>query len=92
MIIVIGHLEVRPADRDRVVRLSADAVRQARDTAGCIDFAVSADPVDPGRVNVAERWRTRTDLARFRGAGPDDGLGELIRGYAIDEYELQEQE
>ena len=55
MIIVTGHLVVDPSDRDRVVELSREAVIAARATPGCIDFAVSADAVEPDRVNISER-------------------------------------
>ena len=33
------------------------------------DFVQAADPLDPSRVNVFERWDTEDDLLAFRGAG-----------------------
>lgn len=89
MIIVTGHLVVDPADRDHQVTLSAEAVRAARATPGCLDFAVSADSCDPSRVNVAERWANRACLEEFRGSGPDDDLGSLVREFHVDEYEIE---
>lgn len=86
MIAVIGHLETDPADRDRLVTMSAEAVRLARATAGCVHFAVTADSVDLGRVDVAELWESAEALAAFRGSGPDDETGSLIRGYHVSEY------
>jgi quinol monooxygenase YgiN len=62
MIIVSGHLVLDPADRDAHVVASAGAVCLARQAPGCLDFAVSADPVDPTRVNVFERWARPEDL------------------------------
>lgn len=88
MIIVTGHLIVTADQRDNVVRRSADAVRAARSTAGCLDFAVSADSVDPERVNISERWTDRDSLHRFRGDGPDDESGAAIKAFAVDEYEI----
>lgn len=58
MLIVAGHLILDPSDRDAHVRASAAAVRLARRAPGCRDFAVSADAVDSGRVNVLERWES----------------------------------
>jgi heme-degrading monooxygenase HmoA len=61
-----------PADRDAHVIASAAAVRLARQAPGCLDFAVSADPVDPTRVNVLERWARPDDLDAFRASGDPD--------------------
>ncbi|MCH1868113.1 putative quinol monooxygenase [Nocardioides sp. CFH 31398] len=33
---------------------------------GCLDFAVTADALEPGRVNVYERWASEDRLARWR--------------------------
>jgi quinol monooxygenase YgiN len=86
MLIIAGHLIVDEGDREDFVADSATAVSQARDTDGCLDFAVSADSLDPCRVNVFERWRSRQLLAAFRGSGPDDDLRGRIRKAEISEY------
>lgn len=88
MIVVMGHLAVERAHRDRFVELSQGAVRQARATHGCLDFAVSADPTDDTRVNVAERWGDRAALEAFRGSGPEGEVAGLIRSAAVFEYEV----
>lgn len=88
MIIVTGHLVVAPEERDRVVELSREAVVAARATTGCIDFAVSTDSAEPDRVNISERWTSREALDRFRGNGPEGGVGGLIRSFAVDEYDV----
>jgi quinol monooxygenase YgiN len=88
MIIVAGHLQVRESDRDRYVADCAVPVTAARAAEGCLDFAVSADVVDPGRVNVFERWRSRELLDAFRGDGPDDSTRDRILAFEIAEYEV----
>ena len=88
MLIVAGHLIVSAADRDRYVADCAEAVAAARRAAGCLDFAVSADALDPRRVNVFERWETRALLDAFRGGGPDDGLRSRIAAVDVAEYEV----
>jgi quinol monooxygenase YgiN len=88
MIIVAGHLRVRESDRDRYVADCAAAVTAARAAEGCLDFAVSPDVADPGRVNVFERWRSRELLDAFRGAGPDDDTRDRIVAFDIAEYEV----
>lgn len=87
MIIVAGALHVQPADRSAYLAGCRAVVEQARRTAGCLDFALSADLLDGGRVNVLERWATRDQLDAFRGAGPSgDQLAELL---AIDVAEFE---
>lgn len=88
MLIIAGHLRVQESDRDRYVADCVGAVTAARGAEGCLDFAVSADVVDPCRVNVFERWQTRESLEAFRGQGPDEGTRERILAFDIAEYEL----
>lgn len=88
MLIIAGHLTLQESDRDRYVADCAAAVAAARNADGCLDFAVSADAVDPSRVNVFERWRTRELLLAFRGDGPDDDLRSRILAADIAEYEI----
>ncbi len=90
MIIVTGSLTVAPGRRDRFLEISLPSVHQARETPGCLDFAVSPDPVDPTRVNIAERWADRSALDEFRGAGADDEMGELILSIDVSEFEVLE--
>jgi quinol monooxygenase YgiN len=88
MLIVAGHLKVRESDRDRYVADCAAAVTAARRAEGCLDFAVSADAVDPSRVNIFERWTTRELLLAFRGQGPDDDTRSRILEANVAEYDL----
>jgi quinol monooxygenase YgiN len=39
--------------------------------AGRLDFAICAELVDPGRVNIFERWESQAALETFRSSGPD---------------------
>lgn len=77
-VIVAGWIRVAEDRVDDFVRASLPAVEAARRTAGCLDFVVAADPVDPGRVNVFEGWASDEALAAFRGDGPGDDLSALI--------------
>ena len=88
MLIVAGHLIVDVSDRDRYVEDCVTAVRMARAAEGCLDFAVSADPVDPRRVNVFERWQSRELLDAFRGDGPDEDIRSRIIEASVSEYPL----
>ncbi len=71
-IIVSGSLHVDPAERDAYLRARVPILAHARQAPGCLDFSLSADLLEGGRVNVYERWRSREDLLAYRsGDGPD---------------------
>jgi quinol monooxygenase YgiN len=89
MVIVAGHLVVDPQQRDAYVSDCVEAVRQARRAAGCLDFAVSADPVDPGRVNIFERWESQAAVEAFRGSGPSDEQSAAIVAASVAEYDVE---
>ncbi|MBB5790027.1 antibiotic biosynthesis monooxygenase [Jiangella mangrovi] len=86
MIIVAGYLRVDAADREAYLATCVPVVEQARATEGCLDFALSADLVDPERINVLERWATRAALDAFRGDGTGDEQTALITGADVREF------
>jgi quinol monooxygenase YgiN len=69
MIIIAGELRSAPADRDRYLAAVAEVARLARLAPGCHDFTQSADPVEPDRILVFERWESDEALLAFREAG-----------------------
>lgn len=87
-IVVAGHLRVDPANRERYLETCAPVVAQARAAEGCIDFSIGADLMDPGRVNIYERWANRVALESFREGGPDDEQGAMIVGAEVSEFEV----
>ncbi len=86
MIIISGRIYVRPGSRDDFLRRSADAIVQARGTAGCQDFVVAADPLESDRVNVYEEWESKEALTVFRGGGPGDDLSASIVRTSVSEH------
>jgi quinol monooxygenase YgiN len=88
MVIVAGHLVVDPEQRDAYLSGCAEVVRQARRTAGCLDFALSADVIEPGRINVFERWESTAAVEAFRGSGPSDEQGAAIVAASVAEYDV----
>jgi quinol monooxygenase YgiN len=69
MLIIAGNLIVDPADRAAFLASNGDVVEQARRAPGCLDFVQAADPLDPSRINIFERWDNEGHLLAFRGAG-----------------------
>lgn len=88
MIIVAGWLQVAPEARDGYLDACREAVEQARAAEGCLDFSLGADLLDPGRVNVHERWDDEVSLLAFRGAGPDDGQQDAIVAADVRRFEI----
>lgn len=88
MIIVAGWLQVDRVDRDRYVADCIAVVQQARTAPGCLDFAITADPVEMDRVNVYERWESDAHLERFRGSGPDAEQTAQLRDAQVRRYRI----
>ncbi|PJF01584.1 antibiotic biosynthesis monooxygenase [Streptomyces carminius] len=86
MLIVSGSIHVDPEVRDGYLDGCRAVVEQARSTPGCLDFALSADPLDAGRINVYERWESDEDLHRFRGSGPAPAQTAAIREAQVAKY------
>jgi quinol monooxygenase YgiN len=78
MLIIAGHVDVAPEDRDALVETFADLVRRARTAPGCLDVAITADPVEPGRINDYERWRSSDDLDAWRSVAHAPDVGDAI--------------
>jgi quinol monooxygenase YgiN len=57
MIIVAGYTRTDVHKRDASVQAFAAMVERARQQDGCVDLSISADSVDPERVNLFECWR-----------------------------------
>jgi quinol monooxygenase YgiN len=69
VLIIAGSLIVDPVDRAAFLAANSEVVGNARQATGCLDFVQAADPLDPSRINVFERWDTEDHLLAFRGAG-----------------------
>jgi quinol monooxygenase YgiN len=91
MVIVAGFIVVDPLCRDNYLANCSEVIRLARHTAGCLDFAISADPVDAGRVNIVERWESQAAVDAFRASGPSDEQQEAIVSGCVCEYDVTAQ-
>lgn len=66
MLIIAGHVQVDPERRDEYVAAHVKLVGRARSAPGCLDLAITADLLDPGRVNNFERWESQEALDAWR--------------------------
>ena len=88
MVIVAGHVTVDPEQRDAYLAGSVEIVEKARQADGCLDFAMTADLVDPGRCNLFERWESREALAAFRRRAPRRRPGPPMLTMSVAEYDV----
>ena len=91
MIIVLGTIEVEPADRVRYLDEKSSQVTATLAEGGCIDYAFAADGVDPGRVRLVEKWESMADLeahvTALRAAPPAADPGVASRTVGIEVLE-----
>jgi quinol monooxygenase YgiN len=88
MVIVAGHLSVAADRRDAYLSGCASVVAQARAAPGCLDFAITADLLDPERVNIFERWESQAAVEAFRGSGPSAGQSAAMLAASVAEYDV----
>ena len=88
MVIVAGHITVEPQQRESYLAGCVSVVEQARGAAGCLDFAITADLIDPGRVNIFERWESQAALETFRSCGPAFEHAAAMLSVSVAEYDL----
>jgi quinol monooxygenase YgiN len=65
-VIIAGYMLVDEDERDAYVEAHFDLVTRARAFDGCVDLAITADTVDPRRVNTLEVWDSAEVLDAWR--------------------------
>jgi quinol monooxygenase YgiN len=88
VIVVAGRLTVSEGERERYLAGCVEVLTAARKTPGCLDFALSADLVDPARINVFELWETEDALRAFRGSGPSGDQLTSLTEIEVREYRI----
>ena len=92
MVIVAGWFEIDPAERDAFVAGRVDAMVRSRAERGCIEYVIAADPVDPGRAILFERWESQADLdahaAAARQAPKSDAPSVVPTAVSIKVYDV----
>jgi quinol monooxygenase YgiN len=62
VVIVQGVFSVDSGERDRFVETSVETMRSSRQEGGCLEYVIAADPLDPERVVLSERWESMQHL------------------------------
>jgi quinol monooxygenase YgiN len=60
--IVQGSFVLDPKERNRFVEASIEAMRSSRQEEGCLEYVIAADPLDPERAVLTERWESMDHL------------------------------
>lgn len=58
IVIVQGMFVLDLAQRDQFIEASLEGMRTSRAEPGCLEYVFAADPLDPGRVILSERWES----------------------------------
>jgi quinol monooxygenase YgiN len=78
VLIVAGSFEVDPDQRDEFVASRHESMQKSRSEPGNLEYTVAADPIDPGRVVLYERWVDQAaldaHLAPMRAGGAPQGI------------------
>lgn len=88
MVIVAGHITVEPQQRESYLAGCVSIVERARRAPGCLDVAICADLVDPGRVNIFERWESQDAVDTFRASGADTEQRPPMLTTSVHEYDV----
>jgi quinol monooxygenase YgiN len=88
VIIVAGSLFVHEMERDRYLDECREVVLAARSSDGCLDFHLSADPIEPDRINVYEQWDSVEAVEAFRGSGPPASQTASVRAAAVAQHRV----
>lgn len=88
MWIIAGHVVVDEDERDRYVDRHRDLVERCRRAAGCLDVAITADTVDPRRINNFERWESWDALEAWRAQAEAPVTGITVVEVDVTAYEV----
>ena len=91
MVIVGGVFSVDPAEREAFLAGRLDLMRTSRREPGCLEYTFSADPIEPGRVLLFERWESQEALDRHLAAlkdGPRSDPGVVAESTSIVLYDV----
>jgi quinol monooxygenase YgiN len=88
MVIVAGHITVDPEQRESYLAGSMSIVEKARRADGCLDFAITADLLDPGRVNLFELSESQAAVETFRRSAPRNKHGAATLSVSVAEYDI----
>ena len=90
MLILAGHFEFDPADRDAFLESKRDSIIATRAEPGCLAYVMSKDPIDDARVVLFERWEDQAALDEHMKviAAAGRGSGPAPKGFDVKIYDI----
>jgi quinol monooxygenase YgiN len=92
MVIIGGRFEVDPSQRETFLAGRVDMMRASRAEPGCLEYTFAADPVEPNRVVLFERWESQealdAHLAALRSAPQPSTPGVTPTSMSITIYDV----
>lgn len=88
MIIVSGWLRVDEQQRQEYLDGCLPVIEAARRTPGCLDFSLTADPLEHDRINIFEQWEDVESVERFRSSGPSDEQQAVILDARVHQHDI----
>ena len=91
MLIVAGAFILDAQDRDAFITSKHDSILATRDEPGCLEYVMSADPVDDTRVVLFERWADQASFDAHMAviAAAPRGTGPAPKGMSIEIYDIE---
>jgi quinol monooxygenase YgiN len=81
VVVVGGTFQFDPSTRAQFLASRVDMMRNSRAEAGCLEYTFAADPIDPGRIVLYERWESQealdAHLAAMR-AAPRSSVDDVV--------------
>lgn len=80
MILITGHIIVKPEHRNEAVRLGIEHSRRSRGEPGCIAHNCHSDAENPDRIVFVEEW---ADMAAVQTHFAVPESGEFVRALSL---------
>jgi quinol monooxygenase YgiN len=92
VVIVAGAFVTDPDRREEFLAGRLEGMRASRAEPGCLEYTLSADPIDPSRIVLFERWASQealdTHLAAARTRRPSGSSGVTADVVSIMVYDV----
>ncbi len=88
MMIIAGWIRVDEQQRQEYLDACRPVIEAARRAPGCLDFSLTADPLEDDRINIFEQWTDVESVERFRSSGPSDEQQAVIIEAQVHQHDI----
>jgi len=87
MVVVAGHCRFPAEHRDAALAGYRTLIEAARRAPGCVDLSITADPIDPERIDICEIWAGEVQLNAWRRKAPHPKVPRGVKATDLDVWE-----